>query len=165
MSPFTANPYATFLGNQNPAEVLEQTARQLAKVGERLNGANLEWRPSPGKWNAREILCHLADCEIAFGFRLRQALAEKEHVIQPFDQEKWAGMYGGLSARSALSTFSALREWNLALIGSTTDEGMARKVHHPERGDMTFRTIVETMAGHDINHLQQLERIVGGFSA
>jgi hypothetical protein len=30
---------------------------------------------------------------------------------------------------------------------------------------MTFRTIVETMAGHDINHLQQLGAIVGGFSS
>ena len=118
----TLNPYAPFLGNQKPTEVLEQTARLLAKVGERLNAANMEWRPAPGKWNAREILCHLADSEIAFGFRLRQTLAEKHHVIQPFDQEKWAGMYGGLSARSAISTFSALREWNLGLIGSTSDE-------------------------------------------
>jgi hypothetical protein len=159
------NPYAPFLGNRNPAEVLEQTARQLAKVGERLNAANLEWRPAPGKWSAREILCHLADSEIAFGFRLRQTLAEKHHVIQPFDQEKWAGMYGGLSARSAISTFSALREWNLGLIGSTSEEGMAKKVDHPERGAMTFLTIVETMAGHDINHLEQLDAIVGGFSS
>jgi DinB family protein len=159
----TLNPYASFLGNKNPADVLEQTARQLAKVGERL-ATNMEWRPSPGKWNAREILCHLADCEIAFGFRLRQTLAETHHVIQPFDQEKWAGMYGGLSARSAISTFSALREWNLALIGSTTEEGMAKTVNHPERGDMTFRTIVETMAGHDINHLNQLDAIVAGFA-
>jgi len=63
-----------------------------------------------------------------------------------------------------VSTFSALREWNLALIGSTTEEGMAKTVNHPERGDMTFRTIVETMAGHDINHLNQLDAIVAGFA-
>ena len=73
-------------------------------------------------------------------------------------------MYGGLSARSAISAFSSLREWNLALIGSTTAEGMTTKVNHPERGDMTFRTIVETMAGHDLNHLIQLDAIVAGFA-
>ena len=126
--------------------------------------ASIEWRPAPGKWNAREILCHLADCEIAFAFRLRQTLAEDHHVIQPFDQERWAGMYGGLGARSALNTFSALREWNLALIGSTPAEGMSKPVNHPERGEMTFRVIVETMAGHDVNHLGQLDRIVAGFA-
>ena len=40
---------------------------------------------------------------------------------------------------------------------------MGKKVNHPERGDMTFRTIVETMAGHDLNHLKQLDAIADGF--
>src|SRR6476646_7338756 len=152
------------LGGRDPLPVIEATSRTLTEIVTKVPASRLEWRPAPGKWNAREILCHLADCEIAFGFRLRQMLAEKNHVIQPFDQEKWAGMYGGLSARSAISTFSALREWNLGLIGSTSDEAMAKKVNHPERGEMTFRTIVETMAGHDLNHLIQLDAIVHGFA-
>jgi hypothetical protein len=41
---------------------------------------------------------------------------------------------------------------------------MGKKVNHPERGDMTFRTIVETMAGHDLHHLIQLDAIVEGFA-
>jgi len=159
------NPYALFLGDRHPIEVIEQTPGTLSGLAIQLVPASMEWRPAPGKWNAREILCHLADCEIAFGFRLRQTLAETRHVIQPFDQEKWAGTYGSLGARSALNAFSALREWNLALIGSTTPEGMAKAVTHPERGEMTFRVIVETMAGHDINHLAQLDRIVAGFAS
>jgi len=136
----------------------------LAGLAIQLVPASIEWRPAPGKWNAREILCHLADCEIAFAFRLRQTLAEDRHVIQPFDQEKWAGMYGSLGARSALNVFSALREWNLALIGSAPAGAMSKRVTHPERGEMTFGVIVETMAGHDVNHLAQLDRIVAGFA-
>lgn len=159
-----ANPYASFVGDRNPIDVIEETSRHLSEIVNKLSiGSNLEWRPAPGKWNAREILCHLADCEIAFAFRLRQTLAETNHVMQPFDQEKWAGMYGGLSARGALSAFSSMREWDLALIQNTTPENMAKKCSHPERGDMTFRTIVETMAGHDLNHLQQLDAIAAGF--
>jgi hypothetical protein len=34
-------------------------------------------------------------------------------------------------------------------------------VTHPERGTMTFQTIVETMAGHDRNHIKQIEAIAG----
>jgi hypothetical protein len=158
------NPYASFLGDRNPLEVIEQTPSVLSGLALQLIPASMEWRPAPGKWNAREILCHLADSEIAFAFRFRQTLAEDQHVIQPFDQERWAGMYGSLGARSALNAFSALREWNLALIGSTTPEAMSKPVTHPERGDMTFRVIIETMAGHDINHLAQLDRIVAGFA-
>src|SRR4051812_32775949 len=167
-----ANPYALFVGDRSPVDVIEETSRRLSEIVSRLSStssapnssSNLEWRPAPGKWNAREILCHLADCEIAFAFRLRQTLAETNHVMQPFDQEKWAGMYGGLSARAALSAFSSLREWDLALVQNTPADAMGKKCTHPERGDMTFRTIVETMAGHDINHLKQLDAIVEGFA-
>ena len=159
------NPYASFLGDRDPLAVIEETPSNLSGLAVQLVPASMEWRPAPGKWNAREILCHLADCEIAFGFRLRQTLAEDHHVIQPFDQEKWAGTYGSLGARSALNAFSALREWNLALIGSISPEAMAKPVNHPERGNMTFRVIVETMAGHDINHLAQLDRIIAGFAS
>ena len=158
-----ANPYSSFIGDHNPIDVIENTSRRLSEVVTKLSSPNLEWRPAQGKWNAREIICHLADCEIAFAFRLRQTLAETNHVMQPFDQEKWAGMYGGLSARAALLAFSSLREWDLALIQNTPAEAMGKKVNHPERGDMTFRTIVETMAGHDLNHLEQLDAIADGF--
>ena len=68
-----------------------------------------------------------------------------------------------MSLRGALSAFSSLREWDLALISMTPAEAMDKKVTHPERGEMTFRTVVETMAGHDLNHLLQLERIAAGF--
>src|SRR5712691_13314674 len=112
----SANPYASVLGDRSAVEVIEETSRRLSEIVTRVSSSNLEWRPAPGKWNAREIICHLADCEIAFAFRLRQTLAETNHVMQPFDQEKWAGMYGALSARAALSAFSSLREWDLALI-------------------------------------------------
>src|SRR6185312_10142983 len=103
---------------------------------------------APGKWSAREIICHLADCEIAFGFRLRQTLAQPNHVIQPFDQELWARTYATLDGAAALAAFVALRRWNLALLKTTSPDAFNTLTQHPERGPMTFRTIVETIGGH-----------------
>ncbi len=96
---------------------------------------------------------------MVFCFRLRQTLAEEHPVLQPFDQEKWALRYGNLDVPEALGMFAAAREWNVRLIEATTAAERARQVTHPERGTMTFWTIVETMAGHDTNHLGQLERL------
>jgi hypothetical protein len=99
------NPYAPFLGDRDPLEVVRETPDRLAGIAARLDAGRLEWRPAPAKWNAREVFCHLADTEIAFAFRLRQAIAEDHHVIQPFDQERWAAAYahagapGGSAAR------------------------------------------------------------------
>ena len=158
------NPYASFLGERNTSEVIEETPRRLYEAAVNLGQGNVEWRPAPGKWNAREIVCHLADCEIVFAYRLRQTLAENHHVIQPFDQERWAGTYAAFEMRAALDVFSSVRHWNVQLIRSLSPEQLGKRVTHPERGEETFQVIVETMAGHDINHLQQIDRIVSTFA-
>jgi len=59
----------------------------------------------------------------------------------------------------ALAVFSAVRGWNLALLDAVSPEEFSKTLNHPERGDMTFQTVVETMGGHDLNHLRQLEAI------
>jgi hypothetical protein len=107
------------------------------------------------------ILCHLADTEIAFSFRIRQALAQENHMVQPFDQDAWASPYGNASfhAQTALHVFSDLRGWNVVLLESLTPDAYRRRLRHPERGEMTLETLLQTMAGHDLNHLGQLEKI------
>ncbi len=154
------NPYREFLANRNPRQVVATTPEQVAAAVQQLGPGSLERSYAPGKWSAREILCHLADCEIAFAFRLRQALAEPHHTIQPFDQELWARRYAALDAQTALHVFSGVRGWNLALLETVSPEDYAKPVTHPERGEMTFETIVQTIAGHDLNHLRQLQTIV-----
>ncbi len=156
----TLNPYAKYLSNQPPLPVLGETPNRLHALAHAIGPSRLTTPPAPGKWSPRDIFCHLADCEIAFAFRLRQTLAEDHHVIQPFDQDKWAATYSSIPATDALLTFAALRRWNLLLIESALPQHADKPVTHPERGAMTFSTIVETMAGHDLNHIAQLERIV-----
>ena len=151
------NPYALHLGNRDPLKVVAATTGELESLYGRLGSERLEEPLAPGKWSPRQVLCHLADAEVAFAFRLRQALAEDHHVIQPFDQDKWAMTYMGYEGRTALAVFTSLRQWNLALIRAVTPEALSKPVTHPERGEMTFQTVIETMAGHDLNHLRPLE--------
>jgi hypothetical protein len=153
------NPYATFLDGRPLQEVLASTPAALAQTLAAISPRQLSTPPAPGKWSPAEIVCHLADCELVFGFRLRQTLAEDAPTLQPFDQDKWAATYGGVSAEQALDAFIALRGWNLRLIGAALPAAASRPAIHPERGAMTFQTIVETMAGHDLNHLGQLHRL------
>jgi hypothetical protein len=156
------NPYEKFLDGRPLKVVLGSTAAQIGLLLEAIGPQKQSVPPAPGKWSAAEIVCHLADCELVFAFRLRRTLAEDGPTIQPFDQEKWAEAYSGVTARTALEVFTALRGWNLLLIASALPSAAERPVTHPERGTMTFRNLVETMAGHDLNHLGQLQKIVAG---
>lgn len=157
----SGNPYASFLGNLNAMQVVTATPHNLIHLADRLGSGGFERSYAPGKWTARMILCHLADVEIAFAFRLRQALSQDRHVIQPFDQDAWAQSYGDPSfhAQTALQVFADLRGWNLVLLNSLGPDALNRRLTHPERGEMTFQTLIETMAGHDLNHTGQLETI------
>ncbi|MGH9728095.1 MAG: DinB family protein [Candidatus Acidiferrales bacterium] len=147
------------MAGKDPLEVIAATPGQLATFVRTLGPERIEQSLAPGKWSVREIICHLADCEIVFAYRLRQALAEDHHVIQPFDQDKWAKAYSAYDAPSALAVFSSLRRWNVAFIGALKPEALTKILTHPERGEMPFKELVETMAGHDINHLRQIEAI------
>ncbi len=153
------NPYDRFLDGRPLETILAATAAEIALLLEAIGSEKAAVAPAPGKWSPAEIVCHMADCELVFGNRLRQTLAEDAPTIQPFDQDKWAANYAGIAVERALIAFSALRAWNLLLINATLPNAADRPVTHPERGTMTFLTLVETMAGHDLNHLEQLRRL------
>ena len=153
------NPYASFLGERDPVTVIASTPGHLKTLVDRIGDTAVNHSPAPGKWSVREILCHLADTEIVFAFRLRQTLAEPHYVIQPFDQDHWAARYAAYDATTALEAFTAVRNWNLELIAGVKAEERKREVTHPERGTMTFQVLLETMGGHDANHLLQVEKI------
>lgn len=153
------NPYAPFLGDKSPTEVIAATPGKLAAIVAALSEEQINRKPAPGKWSIREILCHLADCEMVFAFRIRQTLAEPHHVVQPFDQDEWAKPYAAYTAKAALATFTAVRDWNLALVRTLSPDAFQKPMTHPERGTMTLQTVIETMGGHDLNHWQQIESI------
>ncbi|HEY3704720.1 MAG TPA: DinB family protein [Terracidiphilus sp.] len=157
----TLNPYASFLDGRPVLDILAETPRAVRSLLDAMGAAKAYEAPAPGKWSPGEVVAHLADCELVFGFRLRQTLAEDSPTIQPFDQDHWARAYKGVEPAEACAAFSAFRKWNLILLESALPSAADRTVTHPERGAMTFQTIVETMAGHDLNHLGQLQRIAG----
>ncbi|NYF91346.1 DinB family protein [Tunturiibacter empetritectus] len=157
------NPYAKNLDGNDPIPVLASTSKRLHTLTTGLTYAQLTTPPAPGKWSITNIVTHLADTELVFSFRLRQTLApaldQPHHIIQPFDQDAWAQRYAVYPLEPALALFDAIRNWNLLFLATVSDDDRHRPATHPERGTMTLWTIVETMAGHDLNHLQQLERL------
>ena len=156
------NPYQKYLDRSPAASLVAEFPAKLITVVSRLGDSGLKRSLAPGKWSAGEILCHLADTEIAFSFRWRQTLAEENHTIQTFDQDRWATPYARLRAEEAVQAFVALRRWNTALLAGLSPADWEREAFHPELGPLRFETLVEVMAGHDLNHLAQLEAIAAG---
>ena len=155
------HPYAQALGDRDPIEALAATQQSIPALVEALGPEGLTRSYAPGKWTAAEVLAHLADCEIAFGFRVRQILSEPEIGIQLFDQDHWARHYASMDGLAAARTFQAVRAWNLSLFRLLSPDDLDKTALHPERGPEKAETVIRIMAGHTLHHLAQLEQVAG----
>ena len=152
------------VGDKNPLAVQRATPVRLARLVRGLSRTQLRRRPAPGKWSINEIVAHLADTELVGGYRIRTILGQNRTPIQAFDQDVWAarGSYNRVDVRRALERFRVLREANLALIRSLSPRRLQQYGMHAERGKESIAHIVSMFAGHDVNHLGQIERIRRG---
>lgn len=150
------------MDGKDPLKTQAATAKKLDQLVKRAPASKLRKRPAPEKWSVAEILAHLADTEIVVGWRIRSILAAPGTPIQAFDQDAWAaaGNYAKRDARKSIEQFRAVRDSNLALYKSLAPEQWQHYGMHAERGEETLERILQMMAGHDINHLLQIERIL-----
>jgi hypothetical protein len=151
-----------YVEGKRPLAVQAATAKKLDRLIKGVPTAKLRNRPAPEKWSVSEIIAHLADGEIVGGFRMRLILGFPGILIVAYDQDKWvtSGHYDKRDPRKSVEQFRVLREANLALLKSLKPEQWKHYGMHSERGQESIEKIVRMFAGHDINHLQQIEKIL-----
>ncbi|MFN7945453.1 MAG: DinB family protein [Blastocatellia bacterium] len=150
------NPYSRWIEGKDAMKVVAETAGRVRELCARIGTEGMSQPWAPGKWTIRQIVSHLAQCEMIFGSRFRQAVTPDDYVVQLFDQDQLMAREPVPDDDQALDAFCAMREWNLTFWRSLNEEDWARRMKHPERGEVTVRELLETMAGHDLNHLEQL---------
>jgi uncharacterized damage-inducible protein DinB len=143
-------------------EAAEKSPKQVAAAVSGLPEKVLRYKPSPDKWCIQEILGHLADVEIVYAYRLRQMLADKKPVISPMDQDNWARSLGSLETPPAemVALYGLNRHSNLRLLQRLKPEDLDKSAYHPEtKENFTVAQLIERMATHGANHLEQIERL------
>jgi DinB family protein len=149
------------LGDQDPVTVLRETSSVLKQAIEGLTSAQMATPEAAGKWSMAQMLQHLADTELVWGYRLRMVLAENRPPLVGYDQDLWAERLGyhDTNAGTALEDFACLRRANLRLIAKARAADLARVGIHSERGEESVGHMIRMNAGHDLLHQRQLDRI------
>lgn len=143
-------------------DAAEKSPKQIAAAVSGLPDKTLRYKPSPDKWCILEVLGHLADIEIVYAHRIRQMLADKDPVIAPMDQDAWARNlgYADVSAPELVALYGLNRHANLRLLRSLKLGDLGKSAYHPElKRQVSVAEMVEKMAGHGANHLEQIERL------
>ena len=135
----------SFATNGKPLDVLRATAPRLGTLIASRSDADLRWTPTPGRWSVAQILAHLSDTEVVLAYRIRMIVSAPGTPIQAFDQNAWA---------------REMRYENRDCFASLEDEALDRFGVHAERGKESVRYLMRLNVGHDLNHLQQVERLL-----
>jgi len=151
-----------YVGKQHPLRVLKSTPGRVERLLRGVPAAKLRRRPAPGKWSITEIVLHLADSELVYGYRLRTILAQNRARIIAFDQNDWAasGQYARRDLRAALDMLRTLRKANLELLRVIPRKQWNYYGIHQERGKESVAHLARLFAGHDLIHLLQIRRIL-----
>lgn len=149
---------------KEPLRLQQAAPKKLALLLKGKTGKQLMRRPAPDKWSIAEIVAHLADAELAISWRIRQILSNNAVPIQAYDQDVWAKTfdYARRDPRQSLANFRTLREANVTLLKSVPRKLWDNYGIHEERGNESVSHVVRMVAGHDLNHLQQIQRILKG---
>lgn len=153
-----------FVSGKEPLEVQRETAKKLQKLVKPLSKKQLSTRPEPGKWSITEILAHLVDTEIVGSWRMRLIIGSNGVPVVAFDQDVWAEAldYAKQDPKVSLETFRVLRENNLRMLKALPKNLWENHGMHSERGKETVAHLVRMFAGHDLNHIAQIEKIAKG---
>lgn len=152
----------SYTEGKDPIAMQGETAEVLHRLIDGVPEKELKRSPAPGKWSVAEILAHLAESEIVTVWRYRQMIENSGGPLSAYDQDQWAhiGKYGSRDAKSSLRLFTDLRNVNLEMFARLTQEEWQRFGVHAERGKTTVETLARHIAGHDRNHVEQIQKIL-----
>lgn len=151
-----------FVGDRDAATVLAETPGRLRAL---VNGASphdLGWTSAPTRWSMTQIVAHLADAEMVGAWRIRSVLEKDAVTLQAYDQNVWASAfrYEETDPLESVALFEALRMATLRLLRRVDPARLAHAGRHQERGEESIGHIMRMYAGHDLNHLAQIERLL-----
>ena len=151
-----------YVGDRDAASVLAETPGRLRTLVGGATPRELEWTSSPTRWSITQIVAHLADAEIVGAWRIRSVLEKNAVTLQAYDQNVWATAfrYEETDPLESVALFEALRNATLQLLSRVDSARLAHAGQHQERGAEPIGHIMRMYAGHDLNHLTQIERLL-----
>ena len=151
-----------FASGRDPLEILTSTPSRLHALIDGRTSAELSQKPHASRWSVVEILAHLADAEVVGAWRLRSVLASNGTALQAFDQNAWASTfkYGDTDPVESLRLFETTRAGNVALLKRVDPALHENYGMHAERGRESVEHLMRLYAGHDLNHVTQIEALL-----
>jgi hypothetical protein len=149
---------------RNAIRVLASTPAKVNALVAPLTESQLRWRPAPGEWSIKEVLCHLRDTARLHGERMRRVATEENPPLPSWDEQAAARdlKYQDDVTEAILPAYVDLRAATVELLNGLGEDAWQRPGVHAESGPLTLQSLLESSANHDREHLAQLRALKAG---
>jgi hypothetical protein len=155
-------PYGKYVGDRDAVDVLRTSLDDYRAAIARITPAKWAEPWAPGKWTVAQLMLHVVQWEMIFGYRLRCGLSVPDFVVQPLNQDPFVDAESkAVDGPTAAAAFEAVRRMNLAFAASLTPEQRRQPVTSAVRGRIDLEDLLVTLAGHPVHHLKQLQQALG----
>ena len=145
---------------QKRAELIARYKDGYREVAAALEGASdkdLDSRPAPGTWSAREIVHHLADSEMTAAVRLRLLVAQDRPTLHGYNQDEFARrLYYDRPHEISLELFHLARRSTSEILERLTPAEWVREGTHTEVGPYSVESWLKTYSEHAHKHARQI---------
>jgi hypothetical protein len=120
------------------------------------------YRDDGSGWTALEVMCHLRDLEAVIMQRATLTVEQESPALPNFDADATAlaGRYNEQNLEAVYQAWVEGRTVLLAYLAERDEAAWERVGIHPKRGAMTLADQLAFTAWHDVNHIEQLVRIL-----
>lgn len=147
------------LGERDALAVYRDTPALVAQLCEGLDEQDWQRPLAAGEWSAFQVVGHLLDVDVVYGFRWRLALTADDPTYPGYDEKRWSELPRP-PVPDLLAAFRALRTANVALLADLDEAAWRREAIHAEQGREDLRRMLDKVAGHDLAHGNQLARTI-----
>jgi len=145
--------YLNLVKSENIFEEMYSEHIETIELVTSVDEETLQYRYEDGKWNIREILQHLIDCERIFNYRALRIARGDQAPLSGFDQQAFVSesLASKRDINDIVREFSVVRAATVELFKSFTDEMLNRK-GITNNNEVTVRGIIYFILGHEIHH-------------
>lgn len=147
---------------------IDQLRKGLQILGGILKSVSREdattYRDSGTGWTVLEVLCHLRDYEDVFQERTSLTVERDVPDLPNPNPDEWAveRRYNEQDLSAVYDEWVRRRHRFLAYLEGLDESSWQRTARHPRRGVMTLQEQLALAAWHDVNHIEQITRILAG---
>jgi hypothetical protein len=144
--------------------VIQEFPEKLTAEVTGMTDGQLDTPYRPGGWTVRQLVHHCADSHMNSLIRFKLALTEKEPIIKPYFEDRWAELPDSKSApiESSLKILEGVHERWADLLQHLSNDQFSLTYVHPEQ-NKRFRLDESTglyawHCNHHLTHIINLKR-------